>query len=233
MEGRIILPELQKKIGLNFTDEKILLRAITHKSYAYEKGTESNERLEFLGDSLLNFIVTEFLYKNFPELEEGEMSKIKSGLIGIETLYKIGKKLEIGKFLLLGKGEEKTAGREKKRLIGSAVEAIIAGIYIDKGLEKTKDTVIRWIKPFTRNIKRGKEISKDWKSSLQEIAQKYKWGLPEYRVVKEMGPPHNRKFKIELWIGGEKMSSATGSSKKEAQQKAAKYALKRISILLK
>lgn len=233
MEGRVILPELQEKIGLNFSDERILLKAITHKSYAYEKGTESNERLEFLGDALLNLIVTEFLYQNFPELEEGAMSKIKAGLVGIETLYKIGKKLSIGEYLLLGKGEEKTAGRKKKRLIGSAVEAIIAGIYIDKGFEKTKETVIRWIKPFTRNIKKGKDVSRDWKSSLQEIVQKYKGILPEYKVVKEMGPPHNRKFRVELWIGGEKLSSATGNSKKEAQQKAAKYALKKISTILK
>lgn len=231
MEGRVILSELQKKIGLNFSDEKILLKAITHKSYAYEKGTESNERLEFLGDAILNLIVTEYLYRNFLELEEGDMSKLKARLVGIETLYRIGKKLNIGEFLLLGKGEEKTAGREKKRLIGSAIEAVIAGIYIDKGFEKTKEVVINWIKPFTRNIQKGSEISRDWKSTLQELAQRNKWNLPEYRVVKEIGPPHSRKFKIELWIGDKKISSATGNSKKEAQQKAAKNALKRMQVI--
>ncbi len=231
MEGRVILSQLQEKIGVNFSDEKILLRAITHKSYAYEKGTESNERLEFLGDAVLNLIVTEFLYKNFPELQEGDLSKLKSRLVGMETLYKIGKKLNIGEFLLLGIGEEKTAGREKKRLIGSAVEAIIASIYIDKGFEKVKEIAIRWIKPFLKNIRRGGEVSRDWKSILQEFVQKNKWTLPEYKVVKEMGPPHNRKFKIELWIGEKRISSGTGSSKKEAQQRAARNALKRMQVI--
>ncbi len=231
MEGRVILSGLQEKIGINFSDEKILLKALTHKSYAYEKGTESNERLEFLGDAVLNLIVTEFLYENFPELEEGDMSKLKSTLVGIETLYKIGKKMNIGEFLLLGKGEEKTAGREKKRLIGSAVEAIIASIYIDKGIEEVKKVIIRWIKPFLRNMRKSGEINKDWKSKLQEIIQKEKKVLPEYKVVKEFGPPHNRKFKIELWIEGERLSSATGTSKKEAEQKAAKNALRKLGLL--
>ncbi len=231
MEGRVILSQLQEKIGINFSDEKILLKAITHKSYAYEKGTESNERLEFLGDAILNLIVTEFLYGNFPELEEGDMSKLKSRLVGIEILYKIGKKLNIGEFLLLGRGEEKTAGREKKRLIGSAVEAVIASIYIEKGFEQAEEIVIRWIKPFIKNIRKGEEVSKDWKSILQEFVQKSKWSLPEYRVAKEIGPPHNRKFKIELWIGERKISSGTGNSKKEAQQKAARNALKRMQVI--
>jgi ribonuclease-3 len=231
MEGRVILSRLQEKIGINFSDEKILLKAITHKSYAYERGTESNERLEFLGDAVLNLVVTEFLYENFPELEEGDMSKLKSTLIGIETLYKIGKKMNIGEFLLLGKGEEKTAGREKKRLIGSAVEAIIASIYIDKGFEEVKRVIIRWIKPFLRNIRKSGQITKDWKSKLQEIIQKERRVLPEYKVVKEFGPPHNRRFKIELWIEGERLSSATGTSKKEAEQKAAKNALKKLGLL--
>ncbi len=230
MEGRVILSKLQEKIGLIFSDEKILFRAITHKSYAYEKGTESNERLEFLGDAVLNLIVTEFLYEHFPDLEEGDMSKLKSMLVGIETLYKIGKKLSLGEFLLLGKGEEQTAGREKKRLIGSAVEAIIASIYIDKGLEKAREVVVRWIKPFTKGIRKGKEIFWDWKSKLQEITQREKKGLPEYNVAKEFGPPHNRKFRIEVWIEGKKIASATGSSKKEAEQKAAKNALKKLFL---
>lgn len=228
MEGRVILSELQKKIGLNFSDEKILLKAITHKSYAYEKETESNERLEFLGDAILNLIVTEYIYKNFPELEEGDMSKLKARLVGTETLYRIGKRLDVGKFLLLGKGEEKTEGREKKRIIGGAIEAIIASIYLDRGFEKTKEVVINWVKPFTRNIQKGSEISKDWKSSLQEIVQKNKGSLPEYRVAKEMGPPHKRRFKIEIWVDGRRISYATGNSKKEAQQKAARNALRKI-----
>lgn len=230
MEGRVILSKLKERIGLNFSDENLLLKALTHKSYAYEKGTESNERLEFLGDAVLDLIVTEFLYEKFPELEEGDMAKLKSMLVGIETLYKIGKKLDVGKLLLLGKGEEKTAGREKKRLIGSAVEAIIASIYIDRGLEKAREVVIGWIKPFTRNVRKGKGIFRDWKSRLQEVIQREKRSLPEYNVVKEFGPPHNRKFKIEVWIEGEKVASATGSSKKEAEQKAAKNALKKLGL---
>lgn len=230
MEGRVILSKLKERIGLNFSDESLLFKAITHKSYAYEKGTESNERLEFLGDAVLDLIVTEFLYEKFPELEEGDMAKLKSMLVGIETLYKIGKKLDVGEFLLLGKGEEKTAGREKKRLIGSAVEAIIASIYIDRGLEKAREVVIGWIKPFTRNVRKGKGIFRDWKSRLQEVIQREKRSLPEYNVVKEFGPPHNRKFKIEVWIEGEKVASATGSSKKEAEQKAAKNALKKLGL---
>lgn len=230
MEGRVILSKLQEKIGVNFSDERILFKAITHKSYVYEKGTESNERLEFLGDAVLNLIVTEFLYEHFPELDEGDMAKMKSMLVGIEILYKIGKKLNVGEFLLLGKGEEKTAGREKKRLIGSAVEAIIASIYIDRGFEKAREVVIRWIKPFTKHFRKGKEIFRDWKSKLQEVTQREKKGLPEYKVVKEFGPPHIRRFRIEVWIEGEKVASATGSSKKEAEQKAAKNALKKLVL---
>ncbi len=229
MEGRISFSELQKRIGFKFSNENLLLKALTHKSYSYEKGTECNERLEFLGDSLLNFIVSDYLFKNFPELKEGDMSKLKARLVGMETLYKIGRRIGVGEALLLGKGEEKTAGREKKRLVGSTVEAIIASIYLDSGYENAKETVIRWIKPFLRTVKKGLELSNDFKSLLQEFVQKKKLGLPEYRVADESGPPHKKRFKIEIWIENKRISSSTGSSKKEAQQKAAKIALKRLS----
>ncbi|MGQ9619166.1 MAG: ribonuclease III [Candidatus Aminicenantia bacterium] len=231
MEGGLNLSLLEKKLGIEFIDKNLLIKALTHKSYAFENEEESNERLEFLGDSILNSIVSGFLFINFPEMEEGEMSKLRARLIGTETLYKIGKKMRIGEFLLLGKGEEKTAGREKKRIIVSAVEALIAALYLDRGYESTKDLVIKWIKPVLGG--KSLRISTDYKSILQELVQKKKMGLPEYRIVKESGPPHNKIFKIELWVEGRKISSSHGKSKKEAQQKAAKIALKTFSEAVK
>jgi len=215
------MTQLESVLGIKFTDKKLLEEAITHKSYAIENNKSYwNERLEFLGDSVLSCVVADYLYSKFPDSPEGHLSRIKSQLVSKQTLVKLAKEINIGKFIFLSKGEELTGGRTRESNLANAIEAIIGAIYLDKGFETAKKFILKYI----ANKKISLEI--DYKSKLQEISQaKYKV-LPVYRVISETGPEHNKNFEVEVKVKNRILGIGKGKSKKEAEQLAAKEAIK-------
>ncbi|MEW6455238.1 MAG: ribonuclease III [Acidobacteriota bacterium] len=217
--------ELEKIIGWEFNDKSLLEEALTHSSYAFEKNIEDNEKLEFFGDSVFGYVVSEYIYKNYKNLTEGEMSKLKAIAVGMDTIFKLSKKLELGRYLILGKGEEKSKGRKKKRIVVSAFEALVGALSIDAGIELTRDFIIKLMGNFFSDFEKGMVKIEDPKSELQEYVQKSGLSLPEYRIIKEEGPNHLKVFYVELNIGEKKIAEGRGRSKKQAEQRAAKKAL--------
>ena len=200
----------------------------THPSYANENNLdEDNQRLEFLGDSLLGFIVSNFLYENFEDKDEGFLSHFKSQLVSTETISNFAKKLEIDKKLLLSSGEEKNKGRENQKILADSFEAYLAYIFLKKGLKKAKKLVEELLKEEIE-IKKEKLEKLDSKSNLQQICQKKGLPIPEYKINCQEGPPHKPVFKIDVFIEGKYFGSGIGASKKEAEQKAAEEALKKL-----
>ena len=220
--------DLQKKLSYYFINIDFLLESITHKSYVNENpdlNYKDNERLEFLGDAVLDLSISSYLVENFPHYQEGELSKIKSMMVSEASLAKIAAELDLGEYLLLGRGEEHTGGRKKESLLANALEAVIAAIYLDGGLPAAdgfiKMVFVAQIQTITRE-----GISLDYKTDLQEYCQGHDLELPAYRVSKEMGPDHKKTFEVELLIDGEVLGLGIGKNKKEAEQRAAKETLK-------
>lgn len=220
------LREVEDVIGIKFNEPKLLITALTHSSYANQhRDAEYNERFEFLGDSILQVCVTEYLFLNYKEKSEGELTKIRSLIVCENSLYEIGKSLDLGYFLRMSKGEELTGGRERVSLIADAVEALLAAIYLDKGLEFTKDYIIgRFQNIISRAI--NNDIILDYKTRLQEYLQKNGEVSIVYELIKFEGPPHRRKFFTKLLIDEKELAFGEGYSKKESEQNAAKAALK-------
>ena len=223
-----LITDLQKRLSYNFINIDLLREAITHKSYVNENpdlNAKDNERLEFLGDAVLDLAISSYLFVNFPYYQEGELSKFKSMMVSEPSLSKIASDLDIGEYLLLGRGEEHTGGRKKESLLANALEAIIAAIYLDGGLPAADGFVrmvfVAQIQTITRE-----GISLDYKTDLQEYCQGHDLELPSYRVSKEMGPDHKKTFEVEILINGEVLGLGIGKNKKEAEQRAAKEALK-------
>jgi ribonuclease-3 len=219
---------LERAIDYHFRDSGLLEHALTHTSRANEDvsgGVADNESLEFLGDAVLGFIVADLLFREFPEFNEGQKSKVKASLVSAATLARLGDRLQLGSHLLLGRGEEKTGGRQKQALIADAYEALIAAIYLDGGIEKARRFVQRELRPLVADVKRLGAAGGDYKSVLQERLQAAERPLPEYRVTGTMGPDHRRNFQVEVVVQGETLASGIGSSKKEAEQEAARVAL--------
>ena len=220
--------QVQEVIGINFNEPKLLITALTHSSYANQHRDEQyNERLEFLGDSILQVTITEYLFLNYKEKSEGELTKIRSLIVCENSLYEIGKSLNLGKFLRMSKGEELTGGRERVSLIADAVEALIAAIYLDKGLEYAKDYIIGSFKAIIERAINN-DIILDYKTRLQEYLQKNGEISIVYELIKFEGPPHRRKFFTKLIIDNKEYSSGEGYSKKESEQDAARTALKQL-----
>ncbi|MDI6641645.1 MAG: ribonuclease III [Elusimicrobiota bacterium] len=214
------ISNIEKIIKMKFVNKQLLLEAITHKSYAVELGKLVwNERLEFLGDSVLSLIVADYLYSLYPNSSEGYLSRLKSQLVSRQTLTKWSKKLNLGEFILLSKGEEATGGRKRDSILSNAFESLLGAIYLEKGFEIAKKFVVEFLKeiktiPLT-----------DYKSKLQELIQaKYKM-LPVYKVAKEYGPEHEKNFIVEVYIKNRLLGTGKGRSKKEAEQNAAKNSL--------
>ncbi|SCJ48691.1 Ribonuclease 3 [uncultured Clostridium sp.] len=218
--------EVEEVLGIRFNEPSLLMTALTHSSYANQHRDEDyNERLEFLGDSILQLCITEYLFLNYKDKTEGELTKIRSLIVCENSLYEIGKGLNLGYFLRMSKGEELTGGRERVSLIADAVEALIAAIYLDKGLEFTKDYILG---RFEKIIKRAinNDIILDYKTKLQELLQRNGEISIVYELIKHEGPPHRRKFFTQLIIDNKEFSQGEGYSKKESEQNAAKLALK-------
>jgi len=225
------LRELEELLGYRFKEAALLLRALTHRSYAYqaeEEDLEHNESLEFLGDSILGFLVSARIFQLYPGLAEGELSKIKAYLVSAANLFRLAVGIRLGDFVLLGRGEEKTGGRSKRAILADAFEAIIAALYLDGGIEAASAFIdaqlgsdIAGLAPDGRNFG-------DFKSALQEELHNQGQEEPAYRVVAEIGPDHKKTFVVEVRVGDRVIGRASGRSKKEAQQQAARMALKEL-----
>lgn len=227
------LIEFQKKLNYKFNSIQFLIQALTHPSFINEKKDKTfagYERLEFLGDSILNFTVSYILFKYFPGFSEGELSKRRAMLVNEKMLAKIGDKLNIGKFIFLGKGEENSGGRNKKSIIANTVESLIGAVYLDAGLQKVSDMIDEIFTPYIKELKQSKNKTYDHKTKLQEHLQSNSKPVPEYIQVSEKGPQHEKYFTFIVKINGTPYGTGEGKSKKEAQQNAAKEALKNMSL---
>lgn len=222
------LDQLQENINYKFKDISLLNAALAHSSFINEnkKGFNiSNERLEFLGDAVIDLIVSEYLYKRFAELPEGKLTKIRASIVCESSLAFAARKIDIGAHMLLGKGEELTGGRNKASLLADAFEALTAAIYLDSGLEKAKDFLLsNFEQEVIYEISKG-NLFVDYKTELQESVQKKRKLVVEYRVEKEVGPDHSKRFYIDVIAKNKVIGKGIGRSKKEAEQNAAKYAL--------
>lgn len=216
---------LQKKLGYKFNNINLLKNSLTHSSYANEvrNGITSNERLEFLGDSVLSVIVADYLYKSFKQIPEGDLTKLRASLVCENTLCAFSRSINLGDFLLLGKGEEKGGGRERDSILADAFEAVLAAIYLDGGMENAKEFVMRFITAELTN--HDTEGFKDYKTALQEIIQRNPEESVSYILKGESGPDHDKIFEVEVHLNSNVIGVGKGKNKKRAEQMAAKQAL--------
>lgn len=220
-----MLEELEKNIGYNFSDKIYLKIALTHSSYSNESNgkLKSYERLEFLGDSVLGIVTSDYIFKNCPELPEGDLSKLRASLVCEKTLCEFSKKLDVGQYLRLSRGEKRSGGENRSSILADVFESITAAIYLDGGLEAAKKFILRFIE---QEIKSPHLKSmRDYKTDLQEIVQKNPEDKIEYVLVDESGPDHDKSFIVEVRLDENVIGRGVGKSKKEAEQKAAKEAL--------
>jgi ribonuclease III len=234
--------QLQERLGHRFLVPALLERALTHSSAVPELRSgqadqppgempaEDNEQLEFLGDAVLELLASEYLLKTFPEWSEGQLSKSRARIVNARSLETAARRLGLGEHLRVGRGEEKTGGREKQTLLADAFEAVLAAVYLDGGLDAARE-VLRWTLFEHALEERGESISEsDRKSALQEFLQGRGQPPAEYKLAGESGPDHQKVFRIEVWVNGECLASGLGSTKKEAEQKAARSALERLEL---
>lgn len=221
------LAKIENNIGYTFHNKELLKRALTHTSYAYEKNVESNEKLEFLGDSILEFISSKYIYQKYPKLKEGEMTKVRATVVCEDSLYKIAKKHNFSDFLYLGKSEMKHEGNRKPAIMADSVEAVIAAMYFDSGLDACEKFIVD-------NLKEDIEIAsknvgiKDHKTILQEKLQVHGNVKIEYEIINEEGPDHDKTFTAEVKLNGKVLAVGKGKNKKHAEMDAADKALKEL-----
>ena len=222
--------KIEEKLGYTFKNGELLLRALTHSSYANENGDYSmcNERLEFLGDSVLSLIVSEHIFKNLPSDQEGELTKLRASLVCEKSLCGFSKELGLGEFLRLGHGEAQNNGRERPSILADAFEAVLAAVYLDGGRKAAEKLVMRFILP--KMAATDTEDYRDYKTLLQEIVQKNPEERLSYRQAAESGPDHDKLFTVEVYINSNLIGSGTGPSKKKAEQQAARQALELMGI---
>ena len=226
------LRDLEKLLGYSFKDEALLSRALTHRSFVNENEQErlqNNESLEFLGDAVLGFLISSRIFQHYPNLTEGELSKIKAYLVSAANLVRLAEGIHLGDFVRLSRGEEKTGGRKKRAIIVDTFEAIIGAIYLDGGVEAASEFVGRQVDSFLESLDLGQLTYGDFKSALQEQLHYLGRQEPIYRVVKEIGPDHKKTFVVQVVIEGEVVAESTGRTKKEAQQSAARLALESLN----
>ena len=217
--------DLEDVLEIHFQDRQLLQLALTHRSYIYETagaGQSSNERMEFLGDSILALISADFLYRTFPQLTEGELTDVRAVLVRTETLANFAREMQLGNFLLMGKGEQHTGGGQ--RVLASAFEAILGAIYLDQGLGAAQNFVVPKLEPIAHTIVE-KRLFKDNKSRFQELAQAHDGITPAYRLVSQEGPSHNREFTVEVLLGDTVAGRGQGRNKQTAEQEAALRAM--------
>lgn len=219
--------KIEESIGYTFKNKELLKTALTHTSYAHENKKESNEKLEFLGDSILEFVSSKYIYNKYPKLQEGEMTKVRATVVCEESLYKIAKLHGFSDFLFLGKSEIKTGGKNRPAILADSVEAVIAAIYLDGGLQETDKFIIenldKEIEKATKHVG-----DKDYKTVLQEKLQEHGEVKIEYEIINEIGPDHNKHFEAQVKCNGKILAEGKGKSKKEAHMHAAKKALENL-----
>jgi len=220
----MIAENLQKSLGYQFKDEKLITEALTHRSYSKEF---NNERLEYLGDAVLDLIVGEYLYKLLPEAEEGLLSKLRAAMVNEESFNKLARRLDLGKYLFLSPAEENNGGREKPSILSSAFEALIGALYLEAGFEKAKEVALKLLKEEYPEVSPEK-LLKDYKTTLQEITQAHFGVVPEYRLLSTSGPDHKKEFEIGVFINDKEYARAKGRSKKAAQQEGAKITIDKL-----
>ncbi|RCW61990.1 RNAse III [Halanaerobium sp. ST460_2HS_T2] len=227
------IKEFEKSLKLDFNDKLLIQRALTHKSYPNENrrlNIKDNERLEFLGDSVLSLSVSTYIFKKFSDLPEGELAKMRAVIVSAPILAEVAKRIELGQFLFLGKGEEMTGGRERDSILADTMEAIFGALYLDQGFTVAADFILELLKVDIVNVAEGNHIQ-DYKTMLQEVIQENGNHRPEYEVVDEEGPDHNKTFIVAVKLNDDNLGSGQGSSKKEAEQEAAKVALNKLNKL--
>ena len=222
------MQELEKKLNYTFRNPALLSEALSHSSYANEHRAahlNSNERLEFLGDSVLGFVTAEFLFVQHPDLPEGDLTRIRAALVCEQSLYEVARKLELGKYLKLGRGEEAGGGRERTSILADATEAVFAAVYLDGGIGAASQLIHRVLLDAEKE-EAVEERRRDYKTALQELVQRTPGRTITYQLVEETGPDHCRVFVMEVSVDGQVSGRGEGRSKKEAEQAAAKAALK-------
>ena len=222
--------ELQKKLGVSFQQPELLTQALTHSSYANENpgvAPASNERLEFLGDAILGLIVAENLFRDFPGMSEGEMTRLRSILVKQETLARVAESIKLGNYLYLGKGEEASGGKDKPANLARALEAVVAAVYLDQGSAITEQLVLEILDAeLLKTLYQGAII--DYKSQLQELLQAKTQQTPVYNLIETQGPDHNKNFTVEVRLGNDVLAAGIGRSKKKAETEAAHIALEKL-----
>lgn len=218
------LLEFQKKIGYTFNNDRLLYEALSHSSYANEKkGRKSNERLEFLGDSVLSIVVSNYIFHHQQQMPEGQLSKLRASLVCEKALFEFSKQIDLGEHIMLGKGEENTGGRQRPSIVSDAFEAVIAAIYLDGGMEPASKHILRFMpKQFDKSVTPS---FTDYKTILQEIVQKNPEERVIYKLVEETGPAHDKRFTVNVMLNSNVIGTGTGASKKNAEQRAAREAL--------
>ena len=219
---------LMTKISYDFSNEKLLEQALTHTSF-YNENTKTckgdNERLEFLGDAVLDLNLSHMLMEAFPDVDEGELSKMRASMVNETKLNEIGKSIELDQYVRLGKGEEQTGGNQKPRIVASVFEALIGAVYLDAGYDSTFEMVKVFFKDHVKDLSQDQKWDQDFKTRLQELFQTRRQKVPVYTVIKEEGPDHNKVFHVQLSVDGKPLAVGMGKSKKIAEQMAAKNVL--------
>ena len=219
--------ELAEKLGIRFSRIEFLEEALTHRSFLNENPSwplPNNERLEYLGDAVLELVITEFLYQKFPKDQEGQLTSLRAALVNYQMLAIVAKEMDLDAFIRLSRGEAKDTGKAREVILANAVEAVLGAIYLDQGYEPTKGVITRFVVPRLAEVV-AKGLYRDPKSVLQEVVQERKRVTPTYRVLKEEGPDHQKLFEVGVYIGDELCAEGSGTSKQEAEVKAAESAL--------
>ena len=219
------MTDFEQRIGYKFRNKGLLKEALTHSSFVGGKKHHSNERLEFLGDSVLSLVVSEYLFGNLKDKPEGQLTKLRASIVCEHSLFPFAEKIDLGSVIFLGKGEENTGGRHRKSILADAFEALIAAIYLDGGLKAARNFILPFI-PSLEQLRSGKLLIGDYKTILQEIIQQNPEEKVVYQLAEESGAAHNKTFTTNVLLNGQVIGSGTGPSKKEAEQNAAREALK-------
>ncbi len=228
----ILLDKLKENLGVAWNNPEYYMQALTHSSYAHENrhlSLEHNQRLEFLGDAVLELAVSDYLYRNHPDYPEGTLTKVRAGIVCEPSLAYVARDLRLGDFLLMGKGEERSGGRNRSSILADALESLIGAVYLDQGMERTFTFVIEKLNPVIQKVTQNGGLITDFKTRLQELVQKKSESTLDYKIVEEYGPDHSKTFVTEVNYQGKSWGFGTGRTKKEAEQAAARDALEKIS----